>query len=235
MTTIQGIAGQILEENGFIADQTTVYITAQNILDEAKWTTDECPLDDLEALMDNAVNYMNAQANLNIPPLSGASESMTASMSRSEAPTFKAIVTLLIRSRIDRGPNTGVSSLSITTTIADPQYTVYKDMIETGLNRLKTTSPIFVEYLITNAVHLINLHAGTSIAALSGTPGTKSLTATDNEIIVVKLVASQFLQSHLAKKMGAFTITPAMQTSIDRLKHSEIAFFVEEDTSGTED
>ena len=52
-----------------------------------------------------------------------------------------------------------------------------------------------VEYLIDNAVDYINLEAGVSIANLSGTEETKSLTATAQEIVVVKLVSGLLLRA----------------------------------------
>ena len=218
LTTIAGIAQRLLQENGFVADASSINITAQNILDENKWTVANIALANLETLMDNAINYINLEANTSIAPMSGTSESQICTLTRSESLAFKSLTSLMVRAYLDKGPNIGVSSLSVSNVINDPHYTLFSDIIQKSINRLKTANPVYVEYLITNAISIVNLHAGTSITALSGTAGNKSLTATDNEIIVVKLVASQFLQNHLNGKLGSFKLTTAVTDSIKILK-----------------
>jgi len=56
------------------------------------------------------------------------------------------------------------------------------------------TSLANIEYLIDNAIDFINLEAGTSIADLSGTAASKSLTGSENEIVVVKALSALCLR-----------------------------------------
>lgn len=232
MTTITNIAQRILEENNFVVDASSVNITAQNILDENKWTINDVTLANLEAIMGNTINYVNLEANTTIAPMSGTSESKIATLSKPESLAVKLWTSLLVRAYKDKGPNAVVGSVSVATTINDPQYNLFTDIAQKAINRLKTANPIFLESLITNAISIINLHAGLSIAALSGTAGNKSLTATDNQIVVIKLVASRFLQNHIKGRIGDFSITKTLETSINRLKGGSLAFVVGDDTSG---
>ena len=65
-----------------------------------------------------------------------------------------------------------------------------------------TTSDISktkLEYLIDNSIHYINLQAGTTIADLDGSAESKSLTATDSEIFVVKSLSSLILRAYKDK------------------------------------
>lgn len=233
MTTITGIAQKLLEENNYITDASSINVTAQNILDENNWTAaDDITLTKTERLMDNAINYINLEANTNIPPTAGTAESKTVTLTRSESAAMKTLTALLIRAHLDKGPNIGVGSISVSGVISDPHYTLYADIVQKSISRLKTTNPIYVERLIDNAINLINLHAGISISSLSGTPGTKSLTATDKQIVVIKLVASGFLQKQASTGIGGFSITKTMESSIRKLRGSSIPFVVAEDTSG---
>lgn len=62
-------------------------------------------------------------------------------------------------------------------------------------NNYTTPSDTITEYLIDNAIDHINLVAGTSIADLSGSTPTKSLTATENELAVIKTLVSLLLRA----------------------------------------
>lgn len=62
-------------------------------------------------------------------------------------------------------------------------------------NNYTSPSNTILEYLIDNAIDTVNLRAGTSIAHLSGTAETKSITGTDSEILVVKEVTVLVLRA----------------------------------------
>ena len=53
-----------------------------------------------------------------------------------------------------------------------------------------------LEYLIDNAIDTVNLRAGTSIADLSGDAGSKSITGTESEILVVKELVVLLLRAY---------------------------------------
>jgi len=56
-----------------------------------------------------------------------------------------------------------------------------------------------LEYKIDDAIDYINLQAGLSMADLSGSPESKSITATDGQIVVVKWLTNLFLQAYKDK------------------------------------
>lgn len=112
-------------------------ITAQNILDENNYTTSDISLANLERLIDNAIYYVELATNRSIAKMSGTAGSKTVSVADEEVSVVKACVILMLRAYLDRGPNTAISGLSISTLISDPQYTLYKDMIEKGVEQLR--------------------------------------------------------------------------------------------------
>ncbi len=121
MVTVSNIATQILNENNY----TTGDITAIN----------------LEYLIDNAIDYVNMETSTSIADLSGAvagSKSITGT--EPEIVTVKFVTILMIRAYKDRGPNTVLSGMSITSLISDPQYAFYVDKIDRALNRLRGRS-----------------------------------------------------------------------------------------------
>lgn len=219
MTTISGVAQKLLEENGFTADASDVTITAQDVLDENGWTDGtEIDLDKLEDLMKNAINYINLETGRNIAPMTGTADSMTTNLTRQESVAVKLLSALMVRAKKEQGPNANVMSLSVSQIVTDPHFVLYTDILNKALARLRTSTPIYVERLINNSISIVNLHTGASISALDGTVGSKSLTATDNQIAVIKLVASDFLQAHLKGNIGNVKLSPLIMQSIDLLR-----------------
>lgn len=76
-------------------------------------------------------------------------------------------------------------------------------------SQLKTennyTSPAdeTVEYLIDNAIDIVNLMAGTGIADLSGAAGSKSLNGSEGEVALVKLLSGLMLRAYWEKGPAA--------------------------------
>ena len=225
MTTIEtsSIAQRILKENNFVVDASSVNLTAQNILDENKWTVYNISLANLETLIDNSINYINLEANTTISLSAGTSGSKTVTLTRSESLALKSLTALMVRAYLDKGPNIGLASLSVVNTIDDPNYSLFSDIVQKSILRLKTANPIFVEYLIKNAIDIINLHTNTSIAVLSGTSGSKNLTATASETVLVKLVASEFLQNHMAGSLSGFKLSDTVMQTINFLRGRRFA------------
>ena len=233
MTTTTDISQRILEENNFVTDASSVNVTAQQIMTQNNYSVSDLALATLEPMINNVINYVNLEANTTISLMSGTAESKIVTLTRSEASTVKTLSALVIRAYLDRGPNVAIQGQSIGQIITDPQYSLLSELVTAGIARLRTCNPIYVEQLITNAINLINLHAGTSITALTGTVGNKSLTATDKETVVIKIIASAMLQHSLARTLGEFELTETMLLSIDKLRSvGSIAFVVGDDTSG---
>jgi len=112
-------------------------ITAQNILDENGYTTSDISLINCERLIDNAIDYINLMSDRNISNLAGTEGSKTVNVNSEEAPIIKFLAGLLVRAYKDKGPNTAISGLSVTTLIQDPQYDLLKGAVEKGIQRLR--------------------------------------------------------------------------------------------------
>lgn len=158
MTNTTLTAAQLLAENGYVVDTSTVTFTAQNILSEQNYTTTQCPLTTMELLCDNAITYVNLQANTTIALMSGTAGSKTASMTGTQAAVVKQLCALMLRARQDKGPNAGIRDISVTATISDPQYALYSETIKLGLVKLQALSAASVEQQIDNAVNYVALH-----------------------------------------------------------------------------
>ena len=78
------------------------------------------------------------------------------------------------------------------TTVADRMQaeTGYTDSDITNTN---------LEYLIDNAIDHVNLVCGTSIADLSGVAAAKTLTATENELAVLKPLINLMMRAYIDK------------------------------------
>ena len=111
-------------------------ITAQLILDENNYTDDDITLTNLEYLIDNAINYVNLQTGLSISNLSGTAESKTVTVTSNESTVIKSLAVLMIRAYKDRGPQVGIQGLSVSTVIADPQYSLFMKVVDDGIKRL---------------------------------------------------------------------------------------------------
>jgi hypothetical protein len=52
----------------------------------------------------------------------------------------KALTTILLKAYVDRGPNVGISSLSVTAVASDAQYNAFMQIVNDGLMRLRGRS-----------------------------------------------------------------------------------------------
>lgn len=111
--------------------------TAQNILDQNNYTTSQCGLTDLEGLIDMAIAFVNAETGASISKMSGDAESKTMTLTDIQEACVYPLAVLLLRAHVDRGPNASLSSLSITTVIADPQFETFRKMLDKALYRLR--------------------------------------------------------------------------------------------------
>jgi len=69
----------------------------------------------------------------------------------------------------------------------------------TDIHATAATAKTRVEYLVDNAIDYINMKAGTSIVDLSGSAGSKSLVATEDEIVVIKALSALLIRAYLDK------------------------------------
>ena len=118
----------------------TISNVAQRILDENNYTTSDCNLTNTEYLIDNAVDYVNLQAGTSIADLAGSAESKTLTGTEDEIAIVKVLSSLLLRAYVDKGPNIGVSAVSVAEVTSDPHYRVFMKLFNQGLNRLRGRS-----------------------------------------------------------------------------------------------
>ena len=153
----------------------------------------------LERLIDNAANYLNAQANLNINVMTGTAGSKTVVLPRSQETALKTVAALLLRGYLDRGPNVGLGGLSVTSIINDPQYQFYVETLKTELSRLQMLSPVNVELLIDSAIGYLNSQTCMVQSLLSGSTGNKSVSLPGSYASQVKLIAGLMLRVVLSR------------------------------------
>lgn len=115
---------------------TDVLLIAQRILDENNYTASDISLLNLEYIIKNATDYINLDADTTISfvPAAGAA---TLTASDGEIIATKAGSLLMLRGYLDRGPNTAISSLSVSSLINDPQYAFWSDLFKGALAKLK--------------------------------------------------------------------------------------------------
>ena len=115
---------------------TSVLLIAQRILDENNYTVANISLLNMEYIIKNATDYINLDAGTSISftPAAGAA---TLTASDGEIIATKAGALLMLRGHLDRGPNTAVSSLSVSSLIGDPQYAFWSDLFKRALVKLK--------------------------------------------------------------------------------------------------
>lgn len=114
-----------------------VAITASQINSETDANIDTTIL---EYLIDNAINYVNFHAGTSISNMSGTAGSKTVTVSSDQSAVLKPLIYMMVRARQDKGPNISGSPITITALITDPEYSLYKPMIDEGINRLRGRS-----------------------------------------------------------------------------------------------
>ena len=92
----------------------------------------------VEYLIDNAIDYVNTECGTSISNLSGSPSSVTVTAGQSAA--LKPLIVLLMRAKKDKGPNVGLPGVSVSTLIADPQYSLQMQLWQSSLNRLRGQS-----------------------------------------------------------------------------------------------
>ena len=118
----------------------TVANIATQILNENNYTTTDITVANLEYLIENAIDYVNMEANKTIADLSGAAGSKSIVGTEPEIFTVKCATILMLRAYLDRGPNATLSGMSVSTVIADPQYAFWSETLQVALNRLRGRS-----------------------------------------------------------------------------------------------
>ena len=115
-------------------------ITAQDILDENNYTESDISKAKVEALIDNAINYINLETGLSISNMSGSEGSKSVTVTSSQAPVVKALASLYVRAYVDHGPEAAVGGMSSTVVNEDPQLALLRGVVERGVMLLRSRS-----------------------------------------------------------------------------------------------
>ena len=115
---------------------TTITNIAQRILDENNYTTSDITTTNVEYLIKNAVDHINTQTGrtISFTPSAGTA-SLTAQ--DDEMPYIKNLTALMIRAYKDRGPNTAIGGLAVSSLTNDPQYSLFLKLLDDGIQRLR--------------------------------------------------------------------------------------------------
>lgn len=118
-----------------------VSITAQQILDENNYSqSDTKTKTNVEYLIDNTINYINLLAGTSISNMTGTAPNKTVTVSSNQSAVIKPLVTLMLKAYFDRGPNVAVANVSVATMLQDPQYALFKFLLNRGIERLRGRS-----------------------------------------------------------------------------------------------
>jgi hypothetical protein len=118
---------------------TIVTNIAQRILDENNKTVSDITLVNMEYLVKNAVDHINSQTgrSISFTPAAGAA-SLTAN--DDEIPVIKNLSALLLRSYLEKDPNIAFGGMSVSAIANDTQYTLFMQLVNDGLMRLRGRS-----------------------------------------------------------------------------------------------
>ena len=125
---------------------TTISNIAQRILNENNYTINDCSLVNTEYLVKKAVEHVNLKVGCSVSfvPSDGA-QSLTAT--DAQLTCIQNLAALLLRAYMDRGPNTAIAGLSITSLTGDPQYSLLIKLIDEQIVELRMQTrepPIYV-------------------------------------------------------------------------------------------
>ena len=112
-------------------------LTAQNLLDANNYTVSDVSLINTELLIDQATRWVSLMTGRSIGAMGGTAGSKTVSMEDDELAVVSPLAALMVRAYVDRGPNTAISNLSVSTVVADPQYSLFKELVFQGLPALR--------------------------------------------------------------------------------------------------
>ena len=115
-----------------------VSVTATNMLSYTNYTTPTATV--VEGLADIIIDYINLKADTTIQTfrdVGAYTGLLTLTLTAEEYPIIMAGMNLIIRAWNDRGPNTSLSGLSVTSLFNDPHYALYSELFKTGVDRLR--------------------------------------------------------------------------------------------------
>jgi len=123
MVTVATIADRILKETGY--EYSVVH------------STELTALTIVEYLIDDAIDYINAECGTAIADLSGAAGTKSLVGEEDEVAAVKLLSKLYLKARQEKGESVGIGPLSATTTSSSSYLTVYGERLNMLLTKLK--------------------------------------------------------------------------------------------------
>ena len=120
MTTVANIAQRILDENGLaLTDFPNLTLTI------------------LEYKIDDAIDWISLQAGLTIADLSGTAGAKNITATDGQILAVKWLTNLMLKAYKEKGEQVGISGLSVTYVLNDPDYKMSMVIIENAIQSLK--------------------------------------------------------------------------------------------------
>ena len=113
-------------------------ITAAQIKAENKWTDADITDTNLEYLIDNVINDVNAETGLSISNLSGSPGSVT--VTNAQDYVIKAGVALAVRAYKGKGPTVNLGAVNMQEIVTDPHFKLFSQVYRRGIQRLRGRS-----------------------------------------------------------------------------------------------
>jgi len=127
MTTVASIAQRILDENGYLlTDFSNLTLTI------------------LEYKVDDAIDYVNAQAGTSIAALTGTAETKSFTYTAPENLAVKGLVNLMLRAYKEKGEQVGVGGLSVSYLQGDPDFRLSMQVLDKMIGSLRQP-PIWID------------------------------------------------------------------------------------------
>ena len=113
----------------------SVSFTAQDILDENNYTEPSTTIG--EQLMDTAIDWVNLMTNNSIANMSGTVGAKVCVCTSKQRGVVKLLCGLMFRAYNDKSPNISLGQLSVNLVLQDPQYALFKPLVDEGVVRLR--------------------------------------------------------------------------------------------------
>jgi len=110
--------------------------TAQNVLDENDYSTDDISLANVEREVNNAIHYVELETGLALSDMA----TQTVTLTDAQEVVVKLLAGLLIQARKDEGTVTTTGGVNIQSVLNSPRYALKNKLVNMGINRLRGRS-----------------------------------------------------------------------------------------------
>jgi len=122
----------------------TIANIAQAIVDEHGYTApDDITLVKLENNIDNVIDYVNLETRSSIADLTGGAGTKSLVCDEKYIPLIKLLSALMVKAYLNKGPDSSMAGLSVSFVVSDPQYVIYRQIIDRSLKLLRLRDGYF--------------------------------------------------------------------------------------------